>query len=208
MAPAVSPFRKHTLNKLIAATVLAACATWAQADTSAAKKELVNKVLQLQRPLVEAQVRTLAERPAAQIMQSVNVLIQQRVPLEKREPLIKEIQADLRKYVDEATPVLRDNAVRLLPQTTGAVLTAKFSEAELKQLIGVLEAPAFRKYQQANEEMFRALLERLGPDSRADIEPKLRALDQSLRKRLEAAIGPSAPAAGPGPAPTPAPAKP
>lgn len=188
------------MNKILAAALLAAATTQVHADTSPAKKELVNKVLQLQRPVVEVQARALAERPAAILMQQVGAVIQQRVPLEKREPLMKEVQADLRKFVDETSPILRDHAVRLLPQTTGPVLEAKFSEAELKQLVSALESPAFRKYQQVNDEMFRPLADKLGAEARADVEPKLRALDQGIRKKLEAAIGT--------PAPAPAPAKP
>jgi hypothetical protein len=182
------------LNKILAAALLVAASTLAHAETSPAKKELVNKVLQLQRPIVETQVRGLAERPAAGIMQSVNAVIQQRVPLEKREALIREVQADVRKFVDESTPILRDGAVRLLPSTTGVVLESKFSEAELKQLVGVLESPAFRKYQQTNEEMFRSLAEKLGPEVRSEMEPKLKALEATIRKKLDAAIGAPEPA--------------
>ncbi len=186
------------MNKTIAVALLALAGTLAHAET---KKELVDKVLQLQRPLIENQVRTLAERPAGLIMQSLNGVIQQRVPLEKREPLIKELQADLRKYVEESAPILREHAVRLLPQTSGAVLESKFSEAELKQLIGALEAPAFRKYQQSSEEMFRPLMEKLALEARGDVEPRLKALDQQIRKKLDAAMAPAA-------TPAPAPAKP
>ncbi|WP_326533924.1 hypothetical protein [Pseudorhodoferax sp.] len=183
------------MNKILAAVLVATAATLAHADTSPAKKALIAKVLQLQQPAIEAQARALAERPAAAIMQSVGAVIQQRVPLEKREPLIKDIQGDLRKFVDDTAPLLREHAVRLLPQTSGAVLDAKFSEAELKQLLGALEAPAFRKYQQANDEMFRPLADKLGQEVRPEMEPRLRALEQNIRKRLEVAVGaPAAPA--------------
>lgn len=190
--------RNMLLNKTFAVALLALAGTLAHADT---KKELIDKVLQLQRPLIENQVRTLAERPANVIMQSLNGVIQQRVPLEKREPLIKDLQADLRKFVEESAPVLREHAVKLLPQTSGAVLESKFSEAELKQLIGALESPAFRKYQQSSDEMFRPLLEKLAQEARPELEPRLKALDQNIRKKLDAAIAPAA-------SPAPAPAKP
>lgn len=185
------------MNKILAAALLVAASTLAHAETSPAKKELIAKVLQLQRPIVETQVRGLAERPAVAIMQSVSAVIQQRVPLEKREALVREVQADVRKFVEESTPILREGAVRLLPSTTGSVLEAKFSEAELKQLIGALEAPAFRKYQQINEEMFRPLAEKLGPEVRGDMEPKLKALEATIRKKLDAAIGAPEPAPAP-----------
>lgn len=188
------------MNKILAASLLVAASTFAQAETSAAKKELVEKVLQLQRPIVENQVRMMAERPAVAIMQSVNNVVQQRVPLEKREALIRDVQSDVRKYVDESIPLLRERALRLLPTTTGAVLEAKFSEAELKQLIGALEAPAFRKYQQSGEEMLRPLGEKLGQEARSDIEPKLKALEVVIRQKLDAAIGTPEPAPAPAPA--------
>lgn len=177
------------LNKVLAAALLAASCTLAQAEPTAAKKELLDKVLQLQRPVVEAQARSLAERPAAMVLQQAAAVVQQRVPVEKREALLKEIQNDLRQYVDETAPAIRDQALKLHPSVTGAVLDAKFTEAELKQLVSALEQPAFRKYQQSADEMFRPLNERLVQESRGVVEPKLKALDQTLRKRLEAAIG-------------------
>lgn len=192
--------RKTLLNKALAAALLAACCTLAQADSPAAKKELVAKVLQLQRPAIEAQARGLAERPAVVMMQSAAVAVQQRVPVEKREALLKDINADLRKYVEEAGPILREQALKLHPTVTGAVLDAKFSEAELKQLVSALEMPAFRKYQQSTDEMFRPLNEKLVLDSRAEMEPRLRALEQGIRKRLEAATSAPAPAAPAAPA--------
>ncbi|KQP23015.1 hypothetical protein [Pseudorhodoferax sp. Leaf267] len=185
------------MNKVLAAALLAASCTLAHAESSAAKKELVAKILQQQRPVIEAQARALGERPAAAMMQQAAVVIQQRVPVDKREAVIKDIQGDLRQYVDEATAVLREQALKLHPTVTGAVLDAKFSESELKQLVDLLESPVFRKYQQSTDEMLRPLNERLVQDSRGVIEPKLKVLDQAIRKRLEAAIGAPAPAAKP-----------
>lgn len=185
------------MNKVLATALIAASCTLAQADP-AAKKALVDKVLQLQRPAVEAQARALGERPAALLMQQAAIMVQQRVPVEKREALMKEIQNDLRKYVDETTPLIREQALRLHPTVTGAVIDAKFSEAELKELVAALDAPAFRKYQQSSDEMFRPLNEKLVQDNRPTIEPKIKALEQTLSKRLEAAL--SAPAPAPAPA--------
>lgn len=177
------------MNKTLAIVLLAAASTLAHAQT---KKELVDKVLQLQRPIVEAQARQLAERPAGAIMQSVSVAVQQRVPLEKREAVLKDIQGDVRQLIEQTAPLLRDHALRLLPQTSGAVLESKFTEAELKQLLAALEAPAFRKYQQSTEEMFRPLAEKLAAEARTDMEQRLQGLEQTIRKKLEAAAAPPA----------------
>lgn len=185
----ISTFRKTLLNKVLATALLAACCTLAHAQISPAKKDLVAKVLQLQRPVVESQARAMAERPALMMMQQIAAVVQQRVPLEKREAVLQEVQVDVRKYVDEVVPLMRERALRLLPTTSGAVLETKFSEAELKQLVATLESPVFVKYQQSTEEMFRPLSEKLVPEMRADLEPKLKALNQVVNKRLEAAIG-------------------
>ena len=49
------------------------------------------------------------------------------------------------------------------------------------EVVGALEAPAFRKYQQINEEMFRPLAEKLGPEVRALIEAARRAEETRAR---------------------------
>lgn len=151
---------------------------------SKAKKEMVAKVLQLQRAGIEGAARVLAEQPAAQMMQRAGLVLQNNVPAEKREAIAKAIQADAKKYAAEAVPILTKRAVELAPTTIGPILEEKFSEAELKQLIGILESPVNRKFQSLGGEMQRALSEKLVPDARGSIEPKLRALEQSMAQRL------------------------
>ena len=53
----------------------------------------------------------------------------------------KEIEAEVKKYVDEAMPLVRERAVKLAPSTIGPILEEKFSEDELKQLVAWLESP-------------------------------------------------------------------
>ncbi len=191
--------------KIVLAAALIALSTLSHAETSAAKKQLVDKVLQLQRPAIENQGRMMAEQPALQLMQRVGPVIQQRVPPEKREALAKDVQADLRKYSDEAVPIVRDRAVKLMPSTMGALLEAQFSEAELKQLINAMEAPAVRKFQQANGEMMKSLSDKLVAELRPELEPKIKALELSVTKRFEAVLGPVPTAPGPAPGPAPKP---
>ena len=84
---------------------------------SPVKKELIAKVLNLQQPAIENMSRALAEQPAAQMMQQAAVVLQTRIAPEKREAVGKEIQADLKKYADEAVPLVRDRALKLAPST-------------------------------------------------------------------------------------------
>jgi hypothetical protein len=170
------------------ALTTACAAVQAQAASSPAKKELVQKVLTLQQASVEGLARTLVEQPAMQMMQYIGPQIQTRVPAEKREALARDIQADARKYVDEAFPLVRDRALKLAPTTIGPMLEEKFTEDELKTLVAFLESPVSRKYQQLGPEMQRALAEKLVAESKPSIEPKVRALEQTVGKRIDAAV--------------------
>ncbi len=170
------------LKVLVLAAALAATAV-AHAQTSAAKKELVAKVLKLQQPGIEAMARGMAEQPAMQMMQQAGAALQ-RLPAERREAIAKDIEADLRKYADETVPMVRDRAVKLAPSTIGSLLEERFTEDELKQIIAILESPVNRKFQSMAPDMQRAIGEKLIAEVRPLVEPKLRALDQSLGKRL------------------------
>ncbi len=170
-------------NKLIAIALLSVAAL-VHAETSPAKKEPVSKVLSLQQGAIEGIATQLAQQPAAQLMQGASVALQTKVAADKREAIAKEIQADLKKYVDEAVPLLRANAVKLAPSTIGVLLEDKFTEDELKQLIAIMESPVNRKFGQMNSELQKSLGEKLVAESRGAIEPKIKALDLTIAKRL------------------------
>lgn len=154
------------------------------AQTSAAKKELIAKVVQLQQNGVEGIARSLIEQPAMAMMQQAGMVLQTRIAPDKREAIAKDIQADIRKYVEELNPVLRDKALKLAPGVMGPLLDEKFTEDELKQLVGWLESPVVRRYQQLTPEIQKGLSEKLVAETRALVEPKLQALDRSVTGRL------------------------
>lgn len=186
-----------------------ASAPAAASVSSPAKKELVARVLKLQQAGIENLARVVAERPAMQMMQAAGNALQAQVPPEKREAAGKSIEADVRKFVDEAVPLLRERAVKLAPTTFGAALESSFSEDELKQLITWLESPVTRKYQQMAPEAQNTLVQKLVGEAGPLLDPKLQALQQKVRATLTSAAG-GAPASGAGasePAARPAPAK-
>lgn len=183
------------MKRLMILTLLV-LASGVQAQATLTKKELVSKVLLLQQPAIEQAAQALAERPAAQMMQQAGIALQSQVAADKREAIAKEIQADVKKYVDETVPMVRERAVKLAPSTVGALLEEKFSEDELKQLIAIIESPVNRKFLQLGGDMQKALLDKLIAETQASVEPKVRALEQSIGKRL----GLSAPANGAAPA--------
>ena len=178
----------HTL--LGAVLLCAGSLALAQATTSPAKKELVQKLLTLQQPGIEGAARNIVERPAAVMLQQAGQVLQTQVPADKREAVGKSIEADAKKYVEETYPAVRDRAVKLAPTTLGATLEEKFTEEELKQLIAWFESPVNKKFQQISGEMQSNFMQKLVAEARPLLEPKLQALEQKVRASL------GAPAAG------------
>jgi uncharacterized protein len=186
-----------------AAMLSAPGAAWSQA--AGGKKELVSKLMSLQAPGVEQLATQIAQQPAIALMQQAGAVLQ-RVPQDKREALAKDIDADVKKYVDEAVPIVRSRATELAPVTVGTLLEERFTEDELRQIVATLENPSWRKFQGAAGELQRALVERLVADTKGQVDPKLQALQKSIGDRLRAAA-PAQPAAAPAPAPAKAPAR-
>ncbi len=198
------------MKKLIALALLT-CTALAHAQTAApapttpsspAKKELVSKIVALQQPAIDNLARGIAERPAAQMMQAAGNVLQTKVPPEKREAIGKAIEADVKKYVDESAPILKERAAKIGPATVGPIIEERFSEDELKQLAAWLESPVNKKYQQVAPEMQQALVQKLVAEAGPLLDPKLKALEQKVRVALGVpSVQPGQAGSGAAPAP-------
>jgi len=155
----------------------------AAAPVSAAKKELVAKVIALQAPILEAMAREMIMRPVMQMGQAAGQALQG-LPPEKRESAAKTIDADIRKFIDEAVPLLRDRANKAAPTTLGPILEEKMSEDELKQLVTWLDSGAAKKYQQIGGDLQQAMQQKLLAEASPLLTPKLQALEQKVRVTL------------------------
>ena len=184
---------------LLTGTALAQAQTAASTPSSPAKKELVAKIVALQQPAIDNLARGIAERPAAQMMQAAGNVLQTKVAPEKREAIGKAIEADVKKYVEESTPILKERAAKIGPATVGPIIEEHFSEDELKQLAAWLESPVNKKYQQVATEMQQALVQKLVAEAGPLLDPKLKALEQRVRVAL--GVPPVAPASGTAPTP-------
>jgi hypothetical protein len=177
------------------ATALLALALAASPALAQSKKELVNRLLLLQQPGVEAMAKSLAEQPAIQLTLQARQAFAN-IPQDKRDAVAKAIDVDLKKYTDEAVPLLRERSIKLMPATIGTELENNFSEAELKQLIDWFESPIVKRFQQLAPQMQRSLQEKLVNETRGQIEPKLKVLETAMAKHLGLPPPGSAPAAG------------
>lgn len=169
--------------KRMAVLALVSGAVLAHAQ-SPGKKELAQMLLLRQQPGLEAIARNLVEQPALLIAQEAGRALQSTVPVDQREAMARSIDADVKKYLEEAVPLVRERAVKAGPSTIGAALEEKFSEEELKQLIAWFDSPVNKKYQQLGPEMQKGFVEKVVAESRPLIAPKIQALEQKVRATL------------------------
>lgn len=164
------------------AGLAALCATtMVEAQTSPTKKELVARVLKAQQGDIEGVARSLVERPAAQMMQEAGLAMQRQIAPEKREAVAKAIEAEAKKYVEEAMPSVRERALKIAPSTIGAVLETKMSEDDLKVLLAWLDSPTYKKYSALGPEMRNGFVQQLLKEAGPMVEPKAQALDARIR---------------------------
>jgi uncharacterized protein len=159
---------------------LALGAVGAQAQT---KKELVAKLIQIQQPGIEGIGRMLAGQTAQQALNAAGQALP-RVAADKREAVAKDVQADVKKFHDEVEPLLRERAGKIAAPMLTPIYEERFSEEELKQLIAWLESPLSKKFAQIDRELGQTLAEKVVTETKPTIEGKLRALQETLGKRL------------------------
>lgn len=176
-------------RKLIAAALLAtapfiAFAQGASAPVSAAKKELVAKIVKAQQPGVEAFARQIVQQNTVQVLQAAGQAVQQRVTADRRDAVWQDIQADGRKFAEESFPIVRDRAVKIAPTVFTPLLEERFTEDELKQLLALLESPVGKKFASMNGEIMRSMGEKLMADVKPTMEPKMQAFQKTVAGRL------------------------
>lgn len=165
----------------------------ASSATSPAKKELIAKLIQLQQPGIDNIARALIQQPIGNLMQGAGMALQQKVPADKREAAAKAVEADIRKFVDENVAFIKERGTRLATPIWTPLIDQGYSEDELKQIIAWLESPASRKFQQVSGELQNALGQKLVAETRSTLEPRFKALEQSVAKDLGLPLEPAPP---------------
>jgi len=181
-----------TFTRPLSLAAVALCLAAASTGSFAqAKKELVAKIVQLRQPAVERLARSIAAQPAQSAMSAAGQAMQL-VPADKREALGKQVEAEVKAFFDETQAKLRDSGMKNAAGIWGPILEEKFSEDELKLIITWLESSAAKKYEQFEPDMQGQLTRKMVEDTKPSVEPKLKALEQSLKTRFAAFAPPAA----------------
>jgi hypothetical protein len=178
---------KFTTSALTAAVAVTLALTSLAAHAD--KKEQVQKILSLQQAGLDDLAKSVAEQPARQMAGGVRQVMAQAVPEDKREATAKQVDAEIKKYVESATPIVRSAATKLTQTVIAPMLEEKFTEDELKQLVVMLDSPVLKKYQSSMPEFTQTLLEKLMTEARPQVTPKIQQLETNVRKILDTATG-------------------
>lgn len=172
----------------IAVASAAVALLWA-APAHANKKALLQKAVALQQASLDDLARSVAEQPARQLGGVTRQVVTQAVPAEKQEATFKAVDAELKKYVDGALPVAKASAHKVGASVLSEILDKQFTEAELKELVTILESPVLKKYQSAMPELTQTLTDKVVADARPGIAPKAQAAENAVKKILDGASG-------------------
>ncbi|MFT3858082.1 MAG: DUF2059 domain-containing protein [Aquabacterium sp.] len=171
------------------ASALVAALALSSMSAHADKKEWTQKIVGMQQDAVDGMARAIAEQPARQMQMQSAQIIAHAIPTEKRDATAKQVETELKKYVDSATPLLKSSATKLSQTTIGAGLEEKFSEDELKQLYGMLDSPVMKKFQAAIPELSKQLQEKVMAEAQKQLAPKVDATGNNVKKILDTASG-------------------
>lgn len=167
---------------------VAGVAQAAQATISPAKQALIQKLVQLM--AVDNMGVTMLQDPVANALGQARVTLQSRAPAERHEAAMHDIAADAKKFMDEATPVVRSSAHKFIPTTIVPLLAEKFTEDELRQIIAMMESPVKQKFEALIPDMKKSLGDKIAADTGPTINPKLQELTQRIGMRLRTAVTP------------------
>ncbi|HEV6965878.1 DUF2059 domain-containing protein [Roseateles sp.] len=173
-----------TSRKLGLALALALAAGTALADPSPAKKALIDKIVALQQQgLAEGLAANIIQGPLSQLTQAGRAALQQ-VPADKREATAKAMDGDLKKFVEENVPYLKDKISKAVPNTASALLDERFNEDELKQILAWAESPVSQKFGLASVELQKAVAQKVMSEAGPTLDGRLKTLQSNLAKQL------------------------
>lgn len=173
-----------TSRKLGLALALVLTAGTSLAQPSASKKALIDKIVALQQQgMADAMAANIVQQPLPQLMQGGRAALQQ-IPAEKREATAKAMDAELKKFVDENVPYLKDKVAKAVPGTASALLDERFNEDELKQIVAWAESPVSQKFGMASVELQKAVAQKVMAEAGPTLEGRLKTLQGNLGKLL------------------------
>lgn len=187
--------------KFIAASAVFFCAAGAlHAQTADTKRDLAVRIIAAQDgPEMNRMLDQLAGSATQQMVSNWNPRLGA-MPADKRQKAAAALDAELKKFNDDALKLITAQAAKVRSDALATAYGDKFSEDELKQLLALMEAPAFKKYQTLAPELGNVFLKGIVEGTRSNVESRSKTFDAAAAKIVGAAPAPQqapTPAASP-----------
>jgi uncharacterized protein len=198
--------------KSIAALAVFMCATGTiYAQATDAKRALSVRVIAAQEgPELNRLYEQLAASATQQVVANWNPRLDA-MPEDKRQAAANALDAELKKFNDDALKLVSAQSPKARESALIPAYIERFSEDELKQLVALMEAPVFKKYQTIAPELGSVFVKAIVDGTRGAVEARSKVFDTAAAKIVGTtsapAASPTAPAASPTAPAKPAPAK-
>ena len=157
--------------------------TTAMAQTANSKTELAARVVTLQQgPELDRLVTQLAGSTTQQLIANWGPKLEANVPVARREKASEELNAELKKYVDDASQLISRQVKKVSADVLVPAYAERFTQEELQQIATFFESPAIKKYQAAAPELGNAFIQKLVEVTRADVVGRVRQFDDAALK--------------------------
>ena len=171
-------------RKLGLALALTLAAGTALAQPSPSKKALIDKIVALQQKgMADGLAANIIQGPITQVMQAGRGALQQ-LPPDKRDATAKTMDAEMKKFIDENVPYLKDKIAKAVPATASALLDERFNEDELKQVLAWAESPVSQKFGLASLELQKAVAQKVMTEVGPTLDGRFKTLNTNLAKQL------------------------
>ena len=175
-------------SRIAAITILTALVINAPASSEPVeqRKYLAKRLLELWP--VERKAVAIVKSTGSEVVRNASTAIEGRVPADKQQAVMLEVEADVKSYLQDVTPIVETKAVHLKASMLLPFLLEQFSSSELEQLVSMLESPVTQKFERLAPEIQRRYEQRVIEDSGEEVNHRLAQLSESVNQKLTAAV--------------------
>lgn len=152
------------------------------AQSSDAKRALAVRAVAAQEgPEMNRMLAQLAGSATQQLVANWDERVAQ-MPEAKQQGIINALDAELKKFNDDALKLITAQATKVRGDALLNAYIERFSEEELKQLVTLMEAPVFKKYQSVGPDLGAVYIKAIVDGTRSGVEARSKTFDAAATK--------------------------
>ncbi len=149
----------------------------APANIPAARRQLAERVVNLQKgPELQRLLAQLVDEAAAPVVEKWAQRLSE-VPEARQAAMRDRLNTELQKFGRDVAGLLEATADRVGRETLAPAYAERFTDTELRALIGMFEAPAYKKYQEVAPQLGGVFVQALIEGVRTQVQDRRGAFD-------------------------------